>query len=287
MTTPQILPGLSAVSENYDLILCDVWGVMHNGRRAFPGTGDALTKFRASGGRVVLLTNAPVPKDRVLRYFAPLGVPETSFDDCASSGDATRHLLEQRPDDTIWVFGADEGFEHDKFLYKDLPNPRRDAPGADLLLCIGLRDQMAEHPEDYREELKQIVADGAGPVMVCANPDIQVRVGETLVWCAGALAAIYEELGGQVIYPGKPHAAIYDLAYAKAATLGDMPDKSRILAIGDGPITDMAGANREGIDCLYVGTGLSNTHGDFATETARLMMQSGVSATYAMAELSW
>ena len=288
MTQPQILPGLSAIAERYDLILCDVWGVIHNGRRAFAGTVEALTEYRAGGGRVVLVTNAPVPKDRVLRYFAPLGVPDDAFDDCASSGDATRHLLEQRPTESIWVFGADEGFEHDRFLFEGLPNPRRDSPGADLLLCIGLRNQMTDHPEDYRAELTEIYDSGAGPVMVCANPDIQVRVGDDLVWCAGALAAIYEDLGGAVIYPGKPHAAIYQLAYAKAAALGCTPGKPRILAIGDGPVTDMAGANREGIDCLYVGTGLANAHGsDFAAETAELMADAGVTATYAIPKLSW
>lgn len=288
MTSLTILPGLSAISERYDLILCDVWGVIHNGRRAFAGTVEALTQYRAGGGRVVLVTNAPVPKDRVLRYFAPLGVPDEAFDDCASSGDATRHLLEQRASESIWVYGADEGFEHDRFLFEGLPNPRHDGPGANLLLCIGLRNQMTDHPDDYRGELTEIYAGGAGPIMVCANPDIQVRVGEDLVWCAGALARIYEEMGGAVIYPGKPHAAIYQLAYAKAGVFGPVPDKSRILAIGDGPITDMAGANCEGIDSLYVGTGLANTYADdFATETAELLAKDGVTATYAMQALAW
>ncbi len=286
MKPPEFLSGLSAIAENYDAILCDVWGVLHNGRWAFDGAGEALSRFRAARKRVVLITNAPVPKARVLRYFDPLGVPASAFDDCASSGDATRHALLTRPDRSIWIYGADEGEEHDRFLYDGLPNRRVDGPDADLMLCIGMRDQMGDHPEDYRSELKDIA--GVGPVMVCANPDIQVRVGNQLVWCAGALAAIYEQEGGTVIYPGKPHPAIYQLAYDKLAALGSLPDRSRILAIGDGPVTDIRGANREGIDSLYVGSGLAqHDRGDFAAQTAALLDQQGVLATYAMTHLEW
>lgn len=283
-----ILPvGLRELAPRYDLILCDVWGVIHNGRRAFREACEALSRFREqTGGGVILITNAPVPKARVLRYFGPLGVPDTAFDDCASSGDATRAELERRAHQSVWVYGADEGEEHDRFLYEGLPNPRIDGPQADLMLCIGMRDQFGDHPEDYRSELREIAA--RGPLMVCANPDIQVRVGNDLVWCAGAMAAIYEEEGGRVVYPGKPHAPIYTLAREKAAALGYSTDPARTLAIGDGPVTDIRGANREGIDCLYVGSGLANEHGgDFASSTRTLLEQAGVRATYALPDLSW
>lgn len=281
-------PSLAALADRYELILCDVWGVLHNGRSAFADAGHALSRFREAGGRVILITNAPVPKARVVRYFDPLGVPQTAWDDCASSGDATRAELERHPDKSVWVFGADGGEEHDRFLYEGLPNRIENSPAADLLLCIGLRDQFQDHPEDYRGELADIAAGGAGPVMVCANPDVQVRVGEHLAWCAGALARIYEEEGGRVIYPGKPHDAIYRLAYDKAAALGPLPDKTRILAIGDGPVTDIRGANAQGLDSLYVGTGLAR-HGadEFSEKTAALLDEAGVSATYAMRELVW
>ena len=286
MTQTVFPQGLRDLAPRYDLILCDVWGVIHNGRSAFHAACDALVKFREQGGRVVLITNAPVPKPRVIRYFDPLGVPEAAWDDCASSGDATRHLLESQPDKSIWVYGADGGEEHDRFLYEGLPNPVAQGPEADLMLCIGLPDQQNDHPEIYREELREIAK--TGPVMVCANPDIQVRVGNQLLWCAGALAAIYEEERGKVLYPGKPHAAIYDLARTKAAALGPLPDATRILTIGDGPITDIRGANREGLDCLYVGTGLANSHSaDFAGDVRDRMAEAGVHATYAMPELAW
>ncbi|MEM1106633.1 MAG: TIGR01459 family HAD-type hydrolase [Pseudomonadota bacterium] len=278
--------GLRELAPGYDLILCDVWGVLHNGRRAFAPACEALVQFRRQGGRVILITNAPVPKAQVIRYFEPLGVPDAAWDDCASSGDATRHVLAQDPEKSFWVFGADGGQDHDKFLYAGLPNRRLEGPEADLMLCIGLRDGAAEHPESYRGELAAIAK--RGPVMVCANPDIQVRVGDTLQWCAGALAEIYAELGGEVIYPGKPYPAIYELALGQARALGCTPERARILAIGDGPVTDLAGANREGIDSVYVGTGLANAHSDdFPADVAKLMAGHGVSATFAMEALAW
>lgn len=285
MSDPRLLSGLAEIAADYDALLCDVWGVIHNGRRAFAEAGEALVRFREGGGRVVLITNAPVPKDRVIGYFAPFGIPGAAFDDCVSSGDATRAELLRRRDQTVWRFGADGGEEHDRFLYEGLGLTFVDGPGADLMLCIGLRDQFGDDPQDYRAELAEPAARGL--TMICANPDIQVRVGDRLAWCAGALARIYEELGGRVVYPGKPHAAIYRLARERLAAAG-APAQPRLLAIGDGPATDMAGANREGLDALYVGTGLQlHGSGDFAAEAAGLLARHGVTARYAMPALAW
>jgi len=148
-----------------------------------------------------------------------------------------------------------------------------------------LRDLENDHPDSYREELAEVAT--ARLPLICANPDIQVRIGDRLHWCAGALARIYEDEGGQVVYPGKPHEAIYALAYQKLEALGKI-DKSRILAIGDGPITDLKGANREGLDALYVGTGLaSHTGGDFIASAADLLSENAVTARYAQPMLTW
>lgn len=278
--------GLAPLSQRYDAILCDVWGVIHNGRKAFQPACEALVAFRNRGGTVVLITNAPVPKERVLRYFAPLGVPDEAFDDCVSSGDAARAELLRRKDQTVWVYGADAGEEHDRFLYEGLGLTFEPSAAADILLCIGLRDQVNDDPEDYRSDLREIAA--AGLPMLCANPDIQVRVGDQLVWCAGALARIYEQEGGVVIYPGKPHAAIYRLARERLVEHGFHGPDGRILAVGDGPVTDLRGANREGLDVLYVGSGLAaGEAGDFDVRTRQHLAEAGVSATYAMPELFW
>ena len=283
MTQTLFPPGLSGLASRYDTILCDVWGVIHNGRASFPEACEALVKFRQQGGQVSLITNAPVPNAQVIRLFEPLGVPITAFDVCVSSGDATRAELAARPDMTVWRMGGDEGWEHDRFLYEGLGHTFIDDDRADLLLCIGLRDQVNDQPEDYRPELARAVAKGIP--MLCANPDKQVRVGGKLYWCAGALADIYEDLGGQVIYPGKPFSPIYQLAVQTLAGLKARPE--RILCIGDSPATDVRGARLQGYDSLYVGTGLKQHGADFQAEVTDLLAEYGENATYAMTGLRW
>lgn len=283
MTAPLFPSGLAAIADRYDTILCDVWGVIHNGRAAFAPACEALTKFREQGGRVCLITNAPVPEAQVVSFFEPLGVPHSAFDACVSSGDATRFELAQRREKTVWRLGAEHGWENDRFLYEGLGLTFEDSPEADLLLCIGLRDIMNDQPEDYREELRAGVERGLP--MICANPDRQVRIGGKLHWCAGALADIYEDLGGSVIYPGKPHAPIYRLALERVAGMG-RPAGS-VLCIGDSPATDVRGARLQGFDSLYVGTGLKQHGADFEAEVTDLLADYGEQATYAMSGLRW
>jgi len=273
--------GLAEIEANYDAILCDVWGVIHNGRSAFDEACAALATFRKAGKPVCLITNAPVPKAQVIRYFEPLGVPDDAFDDCVSSGDATREELRARSDQKVWRMGADEGWEHDKFLYEGLDLNFAPAGEADLLLCIGLDDQVNDDPEDYRVRMTPGIERGLP--MLCANPDIKVRVGNKLYWCAGALAEVYKDMGGSVIYPGKPYEAIYKLARARIGN----PDPARTLCIGDSPATDMLGAARQSMSGLYVGTGLKEHGEDFQTEVRDLLSDYGVPATYAMPGLVW
>lgn len=277
--------GLYSIAERYDAILCDVWGVIHDGRSAFDEACEALVRYRNQGGAVCLITNAPVPKAQVVRYFDPLGIPPEVFDDCVSSGDATRNLLGERVGEVIWRMGTDEGFEHDRFLYEGLNLQFGDADNADTLLCVGMEDQVNDDPEDYRDILAR--AADRGMEMICANPDIKVRVGDQVLWCAGALAQIYEQEGGQVIYPGKPYKAIYDLALSKLADIGVEPAQDRILCIGDNPATDMRGAAIQGYDGLYVGTGLRQHGGNFEQELEGVLTEHDVFARWAMPGLVW
>ncbi|MEE2878039.1 MAG: TIGR01459 family HAD-type hydrolase [Pseudomonadota bacterium] len=284
MTRPEHPSGLAGIAQDYDTILCDVWGVIHNGRRAFDEACEALSNFRKGGGTVVLITNAPVPNEQVISYFKPIGVTDDCYDDCVSSGDATRAELARRRDEKIWRLGVDSGWERDQFLYKGLDLNFVEPEDADTLLCIGLHDQVNDDPEDYRDVLKKGVSRDLP--MICANPDIKVRVGDELVWCAGALAAIYEDEGGTVIYPGKPHKMIYELALVRAAELrGEKP--TRVLCIGDSPATDMRGAAQQGFDALYVGTGLAEHGDDFEGEVAGLLERYETHARYAMPALRW
>ena len=285
----KLLSGLSEVAADYDAILCDVWGVIHNGRAAFEPACEALVNFRAQGGRVILITNAPVPSQQVLDYMKPLNIPAEAYDSCVSSGDATRQVLAQNADKPLWTLGGDADWEHDRYLYEGLDLTKVAKPeAAGIGLLIGMRDMRNDHPEDYRAELGEIAKTGLE--LVCANPDIQVRIGDKLHWCAGALAQIYEQAGGKVIYPGKPHAAIYDLAFARLGELGGTPERSRVLAIGDSPKTDMRGALAQNIDGLYVGTGLAkhSVEGEsFEREVCALLGEHDVSATYAQSQLHW
>lgn len=283
MTDIMFLSGFSEIAGRYDAVLCDVWGVIHNGRKAFDAACNALVEYRAGGGRVCLITNAPVPKVQVLRYFEPLGVPDEAFDDCVSSGDATRAELRRRSGETVWLMGADEGFQGDRALWNGLGLTFGAPEAADVILCMGMDDNTNDDPQDYRERLQPGI-DRQLP-MLCANPDIKVRVGDRLIWCAGALAQIYEEMGGDVIYPGKPHAAIYRLAVERLTEMGSAP--RRILCIGDSPATDLKGARLQGYDSLYVGTGLREHGDDFENETRGLLAEYDETATYAMTGLRW
>lgn len=275
--------GFSDISSRYDAVLCDVWGVIHNGRAAFVEACEALVRYRDAGGRVCLITNAPVPKAHVIRYFEPMGVPRDAYDDCVSSGDATRAELESREGMRLWLMGADESFDRDRLLWAGVDLTMTPPEQADVMLCMGLDDNANDDPEDYRPRLK--VGVDRGLTMICANPDIKVRVGDQLIWCAGALAAIYEEMGGTVIYPGKPHAAIYDLAVQRLTEMGTAP--KRILCIGDSPATDIRGARLQGYDSLYVGTGLRAHGGDFQGEALALFAEYDETPTFAMTGLRW
>ena len=286
MTKVSRLSGLSAVTSDYDAILCDVWGVIHNGRSAFAAACEALQKFRAYGP-VILVTNAPVPKDRVTRLFPQLGVPMDCFDDVIASGDATRNELKHFVPGPVYRIGLDQDFG----VYAGLSLDFSDDPAtAKVICCTSLRDYPDGVPEPYRPELKRLAAHSLP--MICANPDIQFRQGDRLIWSAGALAAIYAEEGGRVIYPGKPDAPIYRLAMARAeAIVGRAIPAKRVLAIGDGPITDVLGANRQGFDALFIGGGIhghSMGQGDaFLASAEKVLEADGVSAKYAMPELAW
>ena len=285
MTVPHFPGGLAAISDQYDAILCDVWGVIHNGRYAFEEACEALVRFRDQGGAVCLITNAPVPKEQAIRHFDPLGVPPEAYDDCVTSGDATREVLNQRVGEVFWRMGADEGWEHDRYLYEGLDLQFGDERTSDTVLCIGLEDQVNDHPDDYRDRLAE--AADREMEMICANPDIRVRIGDQLHWCAGALAKVFEEEGGKVIYPGKPHSPIYQLALAKLSDLGVEAAAERTLCIGDSPATDMRGALNQGFHGLYVGTGLKEHGADFEQEVADLLEDYSVRAKWAMPKLSW
>lgn len=282
---PQVLEGLSEVAGEYDALICDVWGVLHDGRSAHIDAIDALRRFRNARGPVVLLSNAPRPVAVLEKQFAHFGVPADCYDAIVTSGVATRAALAERAKGSelpIWHIGP----ERDRGVFEGLPITCVGLEEAEVVLCTGLFDDDTESPEDYREQLE--AAKARGLVLLCANPDIVVQRGGKLIWCAGAVAREYEQLGGRAIYYGKPHSPIYRMTLA-AAQRAVGQRVSRPLAAGDGLETDIAGANRAGIDALFIADGIHGEHTpEFAADKLQLFFAAyGVSARAVMRKLVW
>lgn len=243
------IDALTDVCGNYDLILCDVWGVLHNGVDPFPLAGEALTKAREGGTSVVLITNSPRPQDGVIAQLELIGVPGSAFDRIVTSGDVTRHLIAEGPD-KVFLLGP----ERDMPLFDGLDVEVVGEADATSIVCTGFFDDETEQPEDYRDMLAGFISRDVP--LICANPDLIVERGHKLVPCAGAVAALYKEMGGETRIAGKPHAPIYREAMAVAEQVRGPIDRSRVMAIGDGMPTDVKGALDAGLDLLYISAGI-------------------------------
>lgn len=246
-----ILSGAGELAGTYPAWLCDVWGVLHNGEAAFPQAVEALARYREAGGKVVLITNAPRPASSVRHQLDRVGVPNEGFDVMVTSGDVTRDLIAAASGAPVAHLGPDR----DLPLFEGLDLEFAPLDRAPTIVCTGLFDDNTESPEDYAGLLHKAASRGAA--MICANPDIVVQRGDDLVYCAGALAVAYEKLGGEVLFAGKPHRPIYELCFRRLAELmGRDVERREVLAIGDGMGTDVLGAERSGLDCLYVADGI-------------------------------
>jgi len=240
---------LGEITHDFDVILSDVWGVLHNGVSAFPAAGPALAAARKAGKTVVLVTNSPRPSDGVIPQLRALGVPDDAYDRIVTSGDVTRDLIAQGPK-KVFLLGP----ERDLPLLDGLDVEVVSEADAQAVVCTGFYDDETETPKDYTEMLKGFVARKVP--MICANPDLVVERGERIIPCAGAMAAYFEELGGEVRIAGKPHAPIYEACFAAAKDVRGPFQKDRVLAIGDGMPTDVKGAISAGLQLLYISDGI-------------------------------
>ncbi|HET9586348.1 MAG TPA: TIGR01459 family HAD-type hydrolase [Bradyrhizobium sp.] len=251
MTSLRFAERLSELVDGVEVILSDIWGVVHNGLEAFPEACEALHTYRQRGGTVILITNAPRPADSVQRQLRKLGVADDIYDAIVSSGDLTRHFVADHPGKKMFWLGP----ERDSSIYRGLDAVPAPLEQADYIVCTGLFDDETESAEDYRATMLQ--ARTRKLPLVCANPDIVVERGDRLIYCAGAIAELYRELGGEVIFYGKPHRPIYERAMALASERRGSPAPlDRVLAIGDSVRTDLTGAHGFGIDCLFVTRGI-------------------------------
>lgn len=246
-----IVDSVQDIGKGYRAWFVDIWGVMHNGRTAFPEAAAATRAFRQAGGIVVLLSNSPRPSPAVQEQLREFGVPDGAYDATVTSGDLTRHELGKHAGARVFHLGP----ERDRAIFDGLDITLTGPEEAELIVCSGPFNDDVETPDDYTGLLGALAARGL--LMICANPDHMVERGHRLVYCAGALAAVYETLGGKVIYAGKPHVPVYELALETAGRLaGETLDRDRVLAIGDGLKTDIAGAGSFGIDAVFVASGL-------------------------------
>jgi len=282
--TIPVLSSIDQLGSSYAAWLVDIWGVMHNGVRAFPSAVEATRRFREQGGIVVLLSNSPRPSAPLQHQLKSLGVVDQSYDITVSSGDLTRHELARHAGARVFHLGP----ERDLPIFTGIDVTRVDAKDAELIVCTGLFDDETETPEDYEVLLKELA--DRKLTMLCANPDHLVERGHRLVYCAGALAHIYAEDGGEVIYAGKPYRPIYELAEEIIAGLaGRKVARGAILAIGDGIRTDMEGAADFGIDSVFVASGLHVGPGGEGLDELRLteLFEGRKAPRAAMPALAW
>ena len=284
---PQAIDGLGEIIAAHDLFLVDQYGVLHDGRKSFPTAIDAMRRFRQTRGPVVLLSNAPRPEEGVRAQFDRLSMPHDFYDAIVTSGGAARDDLKRRTSggQTLALFYL--GPERDHPLFEGLDIRLTGADEAEAVLCTGFYDDETETPEDYRALLQDFKARRLP--FLCANPDMVVQRGDKLIYCAGAIARLYESLGGESVYYGKPHAAVFEAALAQARAKANV---TRPLVIGDGLETDVLGANRLGLDVLFIAGGI---HGSevarapdaFGSVIRTLFAASGVAALAVMHRLSW
>jgi HAD superfamily hydrolase (TIGR01459 family) len=287
MTTLNIISGLSEIVSGYDALICDVWGVLHNGYRSEPAAVEALYRFRAEHGPVVLLTNAPRPIVDVESLLKRVGVPLDCYDAIVSSGAVAREDVENRiatAGRTLRVYHL--GPDRDGGVLGGLDIERVEVAEAEVVLCTGLYDDTTESAEDYAELFEEMKARNL--TMLCANPDIVVQRGDRLIWCAGALAQAYEKLGGDAVYYGKPYLPIYGATLAAARKAAGRAI-ARPLAVGDGADTDILGANRAGIEALFVAQGIHAAQlGELTAEgLAQLFAVPEAHPRWAMRALVW
>lgn len=240
---------LGEITTGYELILSDVWGVLHNGVDAFPAACKALEEARAAGLAVVLITNSPRPAPGVIDQLRVLGVPDSAYDRIVTSGDVTRKLIAEGPKNVFLL-----GPERDLPLFDGLDVNVTGEEEADAIVCTGFFDDEKEVPEDYHDMLTRFVKKGAP--LICANPDLVVERGHRIIPCAGAVAAYFEQLGGSTRIAGKPHSPIYEGALKAAREVKGEIDLAKVIAVGDGMPTDVKGALSYGLDLLYISGGI-------------------------------
>ncbi len=278
----EIIKSVAPLAASTAAWLVDIWGVMHDGVRPFVPACEACRRFREGGGLVMLVSNSPRPREGVAAQLDRIGVPRSGYDAIVSSGDLARSLIETYAGRRVLHLGP----ERDLPIFAGIDVERVGADRADAVVCTGLHDDERETPDDYAQTLSACASRGLP--MICANPDLTVVRGGRLIYCAGALAQAYERLGAKVTYAGKPYLPIYELTFATLERMRPgSSDRSRLLAIGDGVRTDLAGAAAAGVPSLFVASGVPETRGLDAAALEALFPPGAPRPIAAMTRLVW
>ena len=278
-----VLPSIAPLAAGRDVWFVDIWGVLHNGVRPFVKAVAACRLFRAQGGYVILVSNSPRPRDGVVKQLDGVGIARDAYDAIITSGDVSRRMIAAYAGQTVFHLGP----ARDLPVFDGTDAVLGSAADATAVVCTGLFDDEHETALDYGSLLSGFK--DRGLEMICVNPDIKAERGGRIIYCAGALAEAYETLGGAVRYAGKPFAPIYDEAFAIAKGLaGQTLSISRVLAIGDGVKTDIAGALKAGFDAVYVASGVHVESGEtIASAAARLFPDPSFRPIAVMTALAW
>lgn len=275
----QEITGLREIISGKKAILCDLWGVLHNGREVFPGALRALSNLRENNTFVILLSNSPKPASLVRTQIKKIGIKQNLYDGIVSSGDLAREFLGKRQENSFFFIGP----ERDLPTIEGLANPKTtDLRQADFILCTGFFEDWGFEPEQYEAFLASAIE--RGTPFICANPDLEVNIGDTRMLCAGTLAQTYEALGGTVHWLGKPKAIAYQKCFEK---LPKGLQSKEILAIGDNLETDILGANAQGIENLFITSGVHGKHGSTKEELEPFMKTLNIWPNYFMNRLDW
>lgn len=273
------ITNFAEISHNYDALICDVWGVLHNGQKLFDGVEECLKRFKKENKIIILLSNAPRPSLYVKKMLDNLNFNEECYDKIITSGDLTKKSLNSN------IFGRNcyhIGPDRDLNIFDDVEVSRVEFEAADFIFVTGLFDDENEDENDYLELL--LLAKERGMKLICANPDLLVQRGNKLIPCAGSISKKYYDMGGESINIGKPYSPIFEEAISSINRLNNLVD-NKIMVIGDGLDTDIKGANIVGLDSLLVLGGLfSNNSRDKILESIE---NKGIYPNYYINELIW